>query len=668
MTSQLAPEQQKILQLYCDGVNAYIESMWFPPLEFLLANVKIEPLVPEDILVTLQLSSFVGLSQLQSDAEKFVIQLIHNSPDLESILDRVKDLFPTQTKGLTKELAEEIRKITYLENSKIPQTLFKHFNVGEVTGSNNWVVSGKHTESGSPLMAMDPHLQINRLPSVFYEVIFRMGSEYAMFISLPGIPGTVMGRSNDVASSFTYGMMDQADYFIEQIQNGKVLRNGKFVDLIARTEKIHQRSGSDVNTYFYETPDGCTLEIPNNYPSASAIPDGYYLSFKWSWELFESKFLNILSFKFHHDAESLMETVRYSPTSCNFIVADTKGTIAYQQSGLAPNRKNKEISSFLPIPGWEEGNVWNSLIPAEDLLQIINPEQGFIVTANHDVEANYPNLKERTISVTLGGFRYERGTAVLNDYIKNGVKLNRTHMQKLQLDDYSLQAEQIMSVLKQPGLLPSTRYTKELLDWDYRFHPSSRGALLYRMLYEKLLEEILADNLDMTQASFGYAFTNTTLEVVLSHFLDRAITSFAPDSLWYGSEGRDKLIYRVASEVLSDSSTNPWIASDAGFGKAFMPLTFTNIFFQGKLPKWTGFDVGSFEQKGTHQTLYCGHFRTSHGVDVNVAAAWRAITDLSENNLWSILAGGPSGKRFSQYYISEIADYHHGNLKLNKLA
>jgi len=34
-------------------------------------------------------------------------------------------------------------------------------------GSNNWVISGNHTESGKPLMGSDPHLD-NGIPTAWH--------------------------------------------------------------------------------------------------------------------------------------------------------------------------------------------------------------------------------------------------------------------------------------------------------------------------------------------------------------------------------------------------------------------------------------------------------------------------------------------------------------------
>lgn len=48
---------------------------------------------------------------------------------------------------------------------KLPDYLHElYLTVG---GSNAWVVSGKHTASGKPLLSNDPHLEV-RIPSIWH--------------------------------------------------------------------------------------------------------------------------------------------------------------------------------------------------------------------------------------------------------------------------------------------------------------------------------------------------------------------------------------------------------------------------------------------------------------------------------------------------------------------
>ena len=64
-------------------------------------------------------------------------------------------------------------------------------------------------------------------------------------------------------------------------------------------------------------------------------------------------------------------------------LADDEGNIGYQMSGLMPKRRTG-VSGFTPLPGWESGNDWQGFLPVADLTRSLNPEEGYIVTANND--------------------------------------------------------------------------------------------------------------------------------------------------------------------------------------------------------------------------------------------------------------------------------------------
>src|SRR5207247_1572510 len=92
--------------------------------------------------------------------------------------------------------------------------------------SNNWVISGKKTKSGKPILANDPHLEANRLPNVWCEVVLKSGARYGLGATMPGIPVLLIGRNNDVAWGATYAFMDAIDSWVEECRGGKCRRDG----------------------------------------------------------------------------------------------------------------------------------------------------------------------------------------------------------------------------------------------------------------------------------------------------------------------------------------------------------------------------------------------------------------------------------------------------------
>ena len=90
------------------------------------------------------------------------------------------------------------------------------FGIGPGVGSNNWVVAGERTASGSPLLANDPHLGLST-PSVWYFARLQSPQLQATGATLPGVPFVVIGRTPTVAWGLTNTNTDVQDLYLERV-------------------------------------------------------------------------------------------------------------------------------------------------------------------------------------------------------------------------------------------------------------------------------------------------------------------------------------------------------------------------------------------------------------------------------------------------------------------
>ncbi len=67
----------------------------------------------------------------------------------------------------------------------------------------------------------------------------------------------------------------------------------------------------------------------------------------------------------------------------NLIYADLEGNIGYQAPGVIPIREGYD--GKWPIPGWDSRYQWKGTIPFTALPSVLNPDEGWIVTANQAV-------------------------------------------------------------------------------------------------------------------------------------------------------------------------------------------------------------------------------------------------------------------------------------------
>src|SRR5262249_30559638 len=69
-------------------------------------------------------------------------------------------------------------------------------------GSNNWVIDGRLSASGKPMLANDPH-RSDKLPSLRYLVHLHAPGWNVIGSGEPGLPGVAVGHNERVAWGFT---------------------------------------------------------------------------------------------------------------------------------------------------------------------------------------------------------------------------------------------------------------------------------------------------------------------------------------------------------------------------------------------------------------------------------------------------------------------------------
>lgn len=88
-----------------------------------------------------------------------------------------------------------------------------------------------------------------------------------------------------------------------------------------------------------------------------------------------------------------------------------------------------------------------------------------------------------------------------------------------------------------------------------------------------------------------------------------------------------------------------------------------NILFDGKLPKFLGFDRGPITIIGGLATPHQGQVFESAGRQTTFAPSFRMVIDLSTDEINTNMAGGPSDRRFSKWYCSDLENWISGKYK-----
>ena len=130
----------------------------------------------------------------------------------------------------------------------------------ELNGSNCWVISGAHTDSGKPHLACDPHLMKLVSPKWHFSFL-KWKDNFVMGATIPGMIFYSYARSKNNAYGCTAMNADTQDVFIEQIRDGKYFFEGEWYELLEKTEEIWVRFESKPRKYVSRlTRNGFLLE------------------------------------------------------------------------------------------------------------------------------------------------------------------------------------------------------------------------------------------------------------------------------------------------------------------------------------------------------------------------------------------------------------------------
>jgi penicillin amidase len=624
--NSLSPQEKQHLASYCEGANAVFSQNC--PWEFKLMGYRPEQWRGEDTVMISRMVGYLTLVQSQAEMERLFVELVQAGVSKE----KLDELFPGILGGLDIEL---IKKVT-LNERIVPFADLWGIAVPRMMASNNWAVSGAKTASGKPIVANDPHLEVNRLPNVWSEIVLKTKNRYAMGGSMPGFPGILTGRTADIAMAATYSFVDAIDSWIEKCRDGKFYREDgdQWINFRQRKEVIKRKKKPPVEVIFFENEHGVLDGDPRQ--------EGYYLATRWAAaESGAGALSSVLGMWNVKSVDACMDTLGKVETGWNFVFADLNGDIGYQMSGRVPKRRQGN-SGFVPLPGWSKENDWQGFLTHEELPRVKNPEEGYFATANQDLN-RYGTAKP--INMPMAAYRADRINAIL----KKGTNLTVSDMFKMHFDVYSLQAKYFMDILK--PLLPDTAQGRILKDWDFEYTPESKGAFLFERFYKELYMEVFGKN-GFGEKVVEYLWGDAGIFADFYDNFDRILLS--EKSAWFEGRSREQLFRQAALRALA-AKPRKW-----GDVQQFM---MTHILFGGKLPAFLGFDRGPIVGIGGRATIHQGQIYRSAGRDTSFMPSYRVVTDLARNDFFSNLAGGPSDRRFSKWYCSELNNWISGKYK-----
>nr|WP_282138041.1 penicillin acylase family protein [Rossellomorea aquimaris] len=636
-------EAKQLLEWYADGVNAFMQEATDEgrlPIEFTLLGYKPEKWTPIDSLTIGKYMAFDLGGHWQGQAFRY--WALENLPK-----DKAYDLFPSYPEDAPAILSDIGEVQVDMEQSFAGAVIPPEFN-----GSNNWVVSGEKTASGKPLLADDPHLSLGT-PSIWYQMHLESPQVNVSGVIFAGIPGIILGHNDQIAWGVTNTGPDVQDLYVEK-QNEEdpslFLYDEKWERATVIEEPIKVKDG---DTIPYEVT--ITRHGPVISEFAHQNESGKVLSMRWTALDPSLELLAILNINKAKDWDEFEEALKdfHVPTQ-NFVFASEDGTIAYKANGKIPIRKKGD--GLLPVPGWDPDYEWEGFIPFEELPKVINPESGFIATANNKVVTDeYPYHISHHWAQP---YRYMR----ISEYLEAEKDLSLSDMKDLQMDQMNLHAREMVPILiedmESGSLTAKEKEAVELLkSWNNKDDKKHAAPLVFHQWMNEISTGLFKKDIpkDMMKLFEGR-------QSVVDELIRKAHNG--EESQWFVDRGG----YQT---FLTASLTQALDELEEAYGSSMDEWEwglYHRVYFEHPLSgassvlKWFLNDRDPEPVGGSRVTVGAASYNES-GI-VNHGASWRFVIDTENmNNGYHIVGPGQAGHYKSKWYQNQMdawknGDYH----------
>ncbi|WP_076408069.1 penicillin acylase family protein [Shewanella sp. UCD-KL12] len=468
IVTNMPPKQKLLLQTYANGVNDAVAEQKLNSFEYLLTGTSPKAWRPADSLLVIYsmyldlqgntVKRDMALTQIKRlYGEQMLAFVTQNSP-YQAALD--SSLLPIDNIA-TPELE------TQLLASALVSTIEEPLDVG----SNNWAVTGAHTQSGRSMLSDDMHLSFS-VPIIWYRAQLNYpldsGEQTQVTgVSLPGAPAIVVGTNGRLAWGFTNAYIDTADWVA--IEDSEPVKS--------EVELMHFSQSGESEEY--------SIEVSKYGPVRQVDGQKYALS----WVAHKDYAVDMELMELESAAnvtEGLSIATSLGIPVQNMMLVDSSGNAAWKPAGAVPSRTNpadiaQQVDDY-QIAKWEVDEV--------ELPQVVNPSDGRLWSANSRVVS-----AEQSSRFGDGGYALGARGLQIRDRLFESDTFTEQDFYQLQLDN---KAKFLMpwhkylmdTLAKEPARF--ARDIQYLRDWQACACADSVGYTLVRSFRASLIDASFA--------------------------------------------------------------------------------------------------------------------------------------------------------------------------------
>ena len=400
---------------------------------------------------------------------------------------------PGEALRLARELASDVAKVADAL-AEIPE---------ETAASNNLAVHGSRTASGMPIVAGDPHRALD-LPNVYWQNHLTCDAFDVIGLSFPGVPGFPhFGHNTTVAWCITHGMADDQDIYLERLRDDG--RGGVDYQDVDGWKSATTREQT-IAVAGESQPLVITAIETSRGPVVAGDPDlGVGLALRWT-ALTEpdTTFDTLLPMLSASTVGELDDCMRgWVAPGNNLVSADREGDIAYRFRGRLAVRP--PANGWTIVPGWTGAHEWDRSASYDDQTHVVNPQQGFLVTANNRPSADGPYVGN--------DFAHPARSKRINQLLAEQGEWSVDSIVGVLGDTKSLVAPRFVEgLLAVPAGHAVERAAQQALrEWDGQMDVEAAGATIYAACRAELLRVVSA-SLGLSRDRLGAVAVSATLQ------------------------------------------------------------------------------------------------------------------------------------------------------------
>lgn len=648
----------KAAKAYLRGINEYIRS-GKTPVEFTLAGIPKTPFTLEDmeIIVGYMGYTFVGAFKTESIATTIATKL--GKDYLDDVMRNWPDSafkIPVQS-GEPAAVSSAAKSLTFMANRL--DELSADLLYPPFTGSNGWLISGKKTKSGKPILSNDTHIAYSQ-PSVWYEAYLECPGFNIYGNFLAGTPVPALGHSDKGGWGITMFENDDADFYRERINphsENQVWYKDHWQDLVVRKENIKIKGKPDLVMDVKKSTHGYIMN--GAFEGLKDITEP--IALWWVYHQFPSRHLQVFYDLSHaaNAAEAAKAVEPLTSPGLNFMWADTSGNIAWWAAGKIPIRP-AHVNPQLILDGSTGANDPTGWLDFAQNPQMLNPEKGVIYTANNQpadmgtglvygyyVPSNRAQRIEELILTDKNDWTEEDVRKVIND---------------IKVPSYIRLLENIMPVIDQSKLTTEAKRAYEVLvKWEGTHGLENIEPTVYYKFIYTVYKDVLEDELG-AEAFKGFEHTLSLKRNTASLLRNDTSRWWDNISTTAVKETRKEILTRAMNETVS--ALQKQLGKDMAGWQWKKVHTIEHKHPLGILPvagKW--FNVGPIAVNGGQETINNLDFSLdSSGLyKVSSGPALRRVIDLGDRTQqFSVNPTGQSGYFLSPHYDDQAQMFAEG--------